>query len=214
MKKFLAFPAQRPAELTADSHSATDSDSVTEPHSAADREDWESPSLPGPRPAEIAANLRRLMARQGLRMCDLAERTVLDERTVKSVLTGKVRPHARTLFKLAQGLEVPADELLETEATAAARLFDRQTNPLVDEVVCAEPALFAGWTPAEFDELYSRFGTGGALVEEGVRAAAEQINQNREIHRQAALILETDQRDVLIGMVKLLYQKVSLLPLQ
>jgi len=167
----------------------------------------------GPRPAEIAANLRRLMARQGLRMIDLAERTVLDERTIKSVLRGRARPQARTLYKLARGLNVPADELLETaDPTAAARQFDRQTNPLVDEMVCAAPELFIGWTSAEFDELYSRFGTGGALNEEGVRAAADQMNQNREIHRQAALILETDQRDVLISVVKALYQKVALVP--
>jgi len=167
----------------------------------------------GPRPAEIAANLRRLMARQGLRMIDLAERTVLDERTIKSVLRGRARPQARTLYKLARGLNVPADELLETvDNTAAARQFDRQTNPMVDEVVCAAPELFIGWTPTEFDELYSRFGTGGSLNEEGVRAAAEQMNQNRKIHRQAALILETDQRDVLISVVKALYQKVALVP--
>jgi transcriptional regulator with XRE-family HTH domain len=168
-----------------------------------------------PRPIEVAANLRRLMARRGLRLVDLVMRSGLDDRTVKSVLAARGRPHARTLFKLAQGLEVPADELLERHAGGAAqraRLFDRRTNPVVDEVVCAEPALFAGWTPAEFDELYSRFGTGGALVEEGVRAAAQQINQQRDIHRQVAVILETDQRDVLIGVVKVLFQKISLLP--
>lgn len=165
----------------------------------------------GPRPAEIAANLRRLMARGGYRLRDLVERCELDERTIKATLAGRVRPHARTLFKLAQGLEVPADELLSGEM-AGPRLFDRQTNPVVDEVVCAAPELFAGWAPGDFDELYSRFGTGGALLEEGVRAAAKQMNVNRDVERQVAVILESDQRDVLIGIVKVLIQKVSLLP--
>ena len=56
-------------------------------------------------------NLRRLMARLGLRLCDVMEPSDLDDRTVKSVLSGKVRPHSRTLYKLARGLDVPADEL-------------------------------------------------------------------------------------------------------
>lgn len=197
------------ADPAADQSPKLSCDSATE---ELDPAELDFDPLPGPRPAEIAANLRRLMARLGLRMRDVIERSELDDRTVKSVLSGKVRPHSRTLYKLARGLEVPADELLESSANAASRLFDRQTNPLVDEVVCAEPALFAGWTPAEFDELYSRFGTGGALIEEGVRAAAEQINQNRDIHRQVAVILETDQRDVLTSVVKVLFQKISLLP--
>ncbi|MCE9545551.1 MAG: helix-turn-helix domain-containing protein [Planctomycetia bacterium] len=160
---------------------------------------------------DFAANLRRLMARRGLTLLDVVRRSGLDQRTISGVLTGRCRPHARTLHKLAQGLEVPADELFEAGAGEARRRFDRETNPLVDELLCAEPALFAGWTAADFDELYSRFGTGGALAEEGVRVAAEQMNRNRELHHRVALILESDQRELLFGFVELLYKQVTLM---
>src|SRR5262245_57350118 len=44
------------------------------------------------------------------------------------------------------------------------RAFDRKTNPVVAAVASAEPALFTGWGDDDWDELYSSFGTGGALT--------------------------------------------------
>ncbi len=159
---------------------------------------------------DFATNLRRLMARQGLSVLQVVERTGLDERTIKTILSGaNSRPHARTLFQLAQGLGVDSDELFQTPGLLSHRAFDRRTNPVVEQVVAAEPALFADWSTADFDELYSRFGHGGALTAEGTRAVVEQMNRQRDVHRKVALLLQTSQADVLQGLVNVLYEKIA-----
>jgi transcriptional regulator with XRE-family HTH domain len=158
--------------------------------------------------AAIAANVRRLMARDGLTYVDVVEATGLDERTVRGLMRGTNRPHARTLHRLAQGLGVSGDDLFQP-ALASARQFDRATNSLVDAVVAAHPPLFAGWSEADFDELYSRFGTGGALNETGVLAAAEAMNAKRTLLQQVGVILESGESDLLKNVVELLYHRVT-----
>jgi transcriptional regulator with XRE-family HTH domain len=149
------------------------------------------------------------MARAGLTLDGLVEASGVDARTVKAILADRgVRPHARTLHKLATGLGVPADELFQSPSLLAYRSFDRQTNPLVDEVVAETPSAFDGWSTTDFDELYSHFGTGGALTRDGARQVIDSINRKRDLLAKAALILETDQADVLAGVVEVLYGKV------
>src|SRR5262245_21413803 len=104
-----------------------------------------------------AANLRRLMARFGLTLHDVVERTGVHERTVRGILNGTKKPHAMSLHRLAAGLGVDTDELFQDPSLLAHRLFDRRTNPVVEEIVAARPDLFQHWTEADFDELYSRF---------------------------------------------------------
>ncbi|MBX7164803.1 MAG: helix-turn-helix domain-containing protein [Pirellulales bacterium] len=160
----------------------------------------------------VAANLRRLMARLNLTNLDVAQRCGLDLRTVKSILAGRRQPHPRTLHRLATGLEVDADELFQTPALLARRYFDRWTNQAVDDVIAAEPQLVVGWTPADFEELYSRFGTGGPLTRDGARQAIQLANQKRKLREKIDLVLETDQADVLCALVETLYNKVLLSP--
>lgn len=163
--------------------------------------------------ADFAQNLRRLLARQGLSVAELIDRSGLDERTVKNVLNGSnQKPHARTLHQLAVGLDVSADELFQNPALLARRSFDHESNPVVDEVVGARPELFDHWSAADFDELYSRFGAGGALTFEGTLSAVEQMNARRELMRKVALLLETHQRDTLRGIIDVLYQQVIVEP--
>lgn len=159
----------------------------------------------------FSANLRRIMARQGLTIDQVVERTGLDERTVKSILAdGGTRPRARTLHQLSGGLGVSADELFQNPSTVAQRLFDRQTNPLVDDVVREHPRLFDGWTANDFDELYSRFGHGGALTAEGTLDVVSAMNRRRQVHCRVALVLETCEAEVLCRIVDVLYEKVTL----
>ena len=157
---------------------------------------------------DVAANLRRLMARFGLTLEQVVEQTGLDERTIKGILARTNKPHARTLHRLAAGLQVASDELFQDPSLLAHRLFDRSTNPLVEEVVASQPGLFAGWSERDFDELYSRFGVGGSLTAEGTIEAVNAMNQNREIHRQVALLLESGEAEFLAIIVRLLYQKI------
>ncbi len=158
--------------------------------------------------AVIAANVRRLMARDGLAYVDVVAATGLDERTVRGLLRGTNRPHARTLHRLAEGLGVASDELFQPPL-ASARQFDRATNSLVEAVVADHPDVFDGWTEADFNELYSRFGTGGALSESGVLAAAEAANAKRTLLQQVSVILESGESDLLKDLVEALYRRVT-----
>jgi transcriptional regulator with XRE-family HTH domain len=153
-------------------------------------------------------NLHRLMADLGLTIEQVAERCGLDKRTVKGILDGTKRPQLRTIGRLAKGLKVRTDELFLEPARLLYRRFDRDTNPLVQEVIQAHPDVFADWTTADFDELHSRFGTGGPLTAEGTLSAARQMNTRRELHEKLTVLLESGQAEVIAGIVELMYEKV------
>jgi transcriptional regulator with XRE-family HTH domain len=153
-------------------------------------------------------NLRRLMTRHGLTIDQVAARTRVDRRTVKGMLDGAARPHARTLHRLAAGLGVSPDEFFVDPAQLVYRCFDRATNPVVAEVVETHPTLFSGWTEAEFEELHSRFGTGGPLTTEGALAAATAMNRNRTTHEKLAVLLESSQAELIRGIVEVMYERL------
>ena len=164
---------------------------------------------------DFAANLHRLMARFGLNVDHVVEQTGLDERTVKGILSGSSRrPHARTLHKLAGGLGVPADELFQNPSLLARRHFDCQTNPVVEEAVAERPELFDGWTQWDFEELYSRFGTGGGLTVEGTLETVAAMNRKRDIHHRVDLVMETGQAELLSQIIAVLYESVVQRPVE
>jgi transcriptional regulator with XRE-family HTH domain len=152
-------------------------------------------------------NLMRLMAAQGLTLTRVAEQTGLHIRTVRGVLRGDKKPHARTLHQLAEGLDVDVDELFVAPSQLAYRRFNRRTNPLVSDVIEDHKELFQGWTETDFDELHSRVGAGGALTVEGAIAAVRQMNQKRELHEKLDLLLESSQAEVAAGILNVLYEK-------
>ncbi len=90
--------------------------------------------------------------------------------------------------------------------TGSDRRFDRQTNPLVDVVRQNAPELFSGWNEADFDELFSVFGTGGGLTEEGVTKAAMQMNRRRETLWRLQIVMETHLAEVAERLVKTLFE--------
>ena len=153
-------------------------------------------------------NLLRLMAAQGLTLCRVAERTGLHVRTIRGILRGDKKPHARTLRRLAEGLGVAVDEIFVDPAQLLYRRFDRQTNPVVAELVEDRRELFSGWTETDFQELHSRVGAGGALTVEGALAAVEQMNRKRELHAKLDLVLESSQAEIAAGILNVLYEKV------
>ncbi len=157
---------------------------------------------------DYGTNLRRLMARFGLSIEQVLEKTGLDERTIKGILGGANKPHARTLHRLATGLGVPTDEFFQDPSLLAHQTFDRQTNPVVEETIRSYPLLFQGWTQLDFDELYSRFGVGGGLTADGAVAAAEAMNAKRQVLAKVSELLETSQAPLVSGFVDLLYQQV------
>jgi hypothetical protein len=79
----------------------------------------------------------------------------------------------------------------------------------VDAIVARDPKRFADWSEADFEELYSHFGTGGALTGEGAERVVAAIDEKRAVHRKVALLLESSQAELLSGFVDLLYQKIA-----
>lgn len=154
-------------------------------------------------------NLLRLMAAEGLSVRQVSERTGLDERTIRGILGDNNKPHAHTLHRLAEGLGVKVDEFFVDPSRLLYRRFDRQTNPLVAEAIETHGELFDGWTEADFDELHSRVGTGGALTIEGALVAVQQMNHNRELHEALDLLLESSQAEVASSFLKVLLKSVA-----
>lgn len=154
-------------------------------------------------------NLRRLMAERGLSEKDLIEITGLDRRTIIGILAGTHRSHPRTINRLAKGLGVSSDEFFVTPTQLVYRRFDTQTNSAVEAVVDDHPELFDGWTDADFDELHSRFGAGGALTAEGTLEAARAMNSKRELHDKLAILLESSQNQLVGEILESLYRQVT-----
>ena len=148
------------------------------------------------------------MARFDLTIADVIDLSELDDRTIKSILAGRTNPHARTMHRLAEGLGISVDEFFQPPSSLAHRAFDRATNPVVEQLVQESPQLFVDWTEADFDELYSRFGAGGALTFDGARTAVESMNRNREVQQRVALLLETSEAEFLARVVELLHERV------
>ena len=153
-------------------------------------------------------NLLRLMAAGGLSVRGVAQRTRLDERTIRGILGGGNKPHAQTLHRLAAGLGVKVDEFFVDPAHLLYRRFDRQTNPLVAEVLETHGELFDGWTEGDFDELHSRVGTGGALTADGALTAVRHMNHKREMHEILDLLLESSHTKLATGLLNVLYSNV------
>ena len=157
------------------------------------------------------ANVRRVMARLNMTLADVVAATGLDERTVRSILRGAARPQAKTLHKLAAGLGIESDELF-ADASGRQAAFDRQSNPAVAEAIQNHPKLFANWTAADFEELFSRVAVGGELTEEGALAAAQEMNRRRQVLSQAAVVLESAEGDLLREFISLLFRRVTAPP--
>ncbi len=176
-----------------------------------------------PRPQlAVGQRIRSARLRKGWNQGDLATRAGVSRTTVFQLERGSIpAPHAATLHRLATALEIPvawlnAEELPEAfqppqrTTPDAAQEFDRQTNPYVDVVQQQCPEVFAGFTDADWDELYSTFGTGGALTEEGVLQSATLIAGKRETLRRVSMLLETHLAEPTKAMVDSLFALIEL----
>ena len=157
-------------------------------------------------------NLQRLVAAAGMSIHQVASLTGLDQRTIRGILNGVKKPHARTLHRLAAGLGVSMDEFFIDPARLLYRCFDRLTNPMVEEVLADHSELFDGWTQADFDELNSRVGMGGPLTKEGALSAVRLMNRKRELHGKLDLLMESSHAEVDADILDVLYKKIALPP--
>ena len=175
-------------------------------------------------PQRLASRLKALRAERGWDMSTLEERSGIGRTTLYHLEQGHTAsPRMKTLNRIAAAFEVPVASLLQSE-TAAPRpviessplldvaqqaAFDRETNPMVTEVIEERPDLFRHWSENDFDELYSIFGTGGPLTRKGVVVAAESINIKRETVRRLEVLLETQLRSAAIEVINSLYRVIT-----
>jgi len=167
----------------------------------------------------IGQRIRAARLRKGWHQLDLAAKAGVSRTTLFQLERGSIpAPRATTLHRLAAALEIPVswlnrDQLPEVfePPTAAMPIgeFDRQTNPYVDLMQQQFPQVFAGFTPDDWDELYSSFGTGGALTEEGVLQSATLIAGKRETLRRVSMLLETHLAEPTTAMVNSLYALID-----
>ena len=168
--------------------------------------------------ASVAARVRAECIRRGMELQELASQAGISRTTLYHLERGHTgRLRATTLQKIAQALGLTVEELLSPARQAparrhdpdAARRFDRETNPLVAGVMQDQPRLFDGWSDDDVDELYSTFGTGGPLTEQGIVQVAEAINRKRDAIHKLHVVLETHLRDHALHMIELLYDLVE-----
>jgi transcriptional regulator with XRE-family HTH domain len=172
--------------------------------------------------------IREECLRRGWDIGELARRTGMTRGTLYNLRRGTTRrPRASTLNSIARAFDIDPCSLdrqtdesvggenipefdsrtLDSEAQMGSdRRFDRLANPLVDVVRHNAPELFSGWNEADFDELFSVFGTGGGLTEEGVATAARQMNRRRETLWRLQIVMETHLAEVAERLVKTLFE--------
>lgn len=177
---------------------------------------------PQPEKRRLAARIRAECVRRGLELQELAEQAGISRTTLYHLEHGHTeRVRAKTLQKIASALGLSVEALFAPVGTAAteagpdgselaaARRFDRATNPIVSEVMQNQPRLFSGWSEADVDELFSTFGTGGPLSARGVVNAAEAINRKRDALHKLHVVLETHLREDAFSMIDMLYRLVQ-----
>jgi len=155
-------------------------------------------------------NLSRLMAVRGWTWEQLAQTTGVDTRTIRNILENAHKPRPETLHRLARGLGVAVDEFFVDPARLLYRCFDRRANPVVAEIVEEHRELFEGWTEADFDELHSRVGTGGALTVEGALAVVNHQNHKRRLHERLDVLLESSHAELTADILNVLYGKAAI----
>lgn len=167
--------------------------------------------------------IRAARLRKGWNQLVLADKAGVSRTTLYQLERGAIpAPRFATLYRLATALEIPVTWLTpealsetavdvsdQTEARQAAAELDRQTNPYVDAVRSQYPQVFAGFTPVDWDELISAFGTGGPLTEAGVLQAALVISQKRETLRRVSVLLETHLAEPTTAMVNSLFDLIQ-----
>jgi transcriptional regulator with XRE-family HTH domain len=81
-----------------------------------------------------AINLRRLMARLDMTIEQVVSASGLSERTVKQLLNGRTKPHARTLHRLAASLGISVDEFFWPPAEPKDTDAERRDGDILQKV--------------------------------------------------------------------------------
>lgn len=184
------------------------------------------------------SRIQHLCLQRGWDLGQLARVAGISRTTLYHLQSQKTeKPRLSTCFKLAEALQVEPAQLTRQGAEgvptapissiafesphkedglplspsdwATSATFDRQTNWCVQEVCERSPELFQDWSEQEWEELFSSFGIGGELNEQGVLQHVEAINQRRETLYELQILLETHLADPVRRMIHSLYESIQ-----
>jgi transcriptional regulator with XRE-family HTH domain len=168
----------------------------------------------------LAARLRK-----GWNLTVLATKAGVSRTTLFQMERGAIfSPRATTLHRLAVALEIPIAQLnpqeqspgdWQLEGSLPADVppsveCDRQSNPYVDVLVQQFPEMFAGFTLADWGELYNSLENTTAINEEDLLQAATNIARKRETLRRLAVLLETHLAAAAAAMINGLFDLAHL----
>jgi hypothetical protein len=166
----------------------------------------------------FAYNLRQAMLRAGINFKRLSQRSGVEYSLLRRWGSRGIsridRRNSVYLEKVADSLGIVSfRQLFEpdfAQTPGPSRTIDRATNPLIADVYRDRPDLFRSYSSADWEELYSLHGTGGALTYQGVLHYAQRINAKRELRRKFEAVLETHHFERLAGLVDELYADTEL----
>ena len=87
--------------------------------------------------SQYANTLRRMMVERDMTLRQVVAVTHLHERTVKAVLRGRGKPHARTLHQLARGLGFEPREFFPGPDTSTAVVVSLEDKPILERAALA-----------------------------------------------------------------------------
>jgi len=154
-------------------------------------------------------NLRRLMSARGLSHKDVVRCTGLDRRTIRGLLNGTNRPHAKTIHRLAKGLGVATDEFFVSPSYLIYRNLYDPADLKVEGVVRNNPALFSSWAQADFEELQDSYSLSDDQSAEGILDVARKMNRRRDLQKKLNVLLKSSQSDAISTFLEVMYKTVA-----
>ncbi|MCH7988691.1 MAG: helix-turn-helix transcriptional regulator [Planctomycetes bacterium] len=173
---------------------------------------------------KLAAQIRAGCLRKGWNIGELARQAGVSRTTLYHLERGATRkPRYPTVQRIAAALGISPESVCEPSPKQpeqlrnisdrtfrGSRVFDRATNNEISEVHHEFPELFSGWADEEWDELYSTFGEGGPLNQQGVVEFAQQINRKRDTLHKLQVVLETHLCPVAVNLIETLYGMIHI----
>lgn len=161
------------------------------------------------RSEQVGDNLARLMAGQGLTVDQVVRQTGVDRRTIRGILRGASRPHAKTLRRLADGLGVRADEFFIDPAQLLFRRFAPKPRPAVVEAVETHGELFHHWSKADFDRLHRCLDRQDEETVQDVLRLVRRMNEHRELHAILDVLIDGKLARLVCGLLRLFFRETT-----
>lgn len=172
----------------------------------------------------IPEKIARLVAEKGWNQDVFADKAGIARTTARGILTHPDRElRNATLRRCADALgltvhelvSLPVERLLSrvrqgTEtAGGLAASWQFSDQPAMREWMSRNPDRASRLTPLEIDELMSVQNVGGPLTYHGIEHFVTVLERKRELLRRVEILAATEYLDLLEGLVRLMYERVT-----